>query len=186
MKRSRQILSMLLVLALLAITVFAIASCGETPDPGCTEHTDKNCDNKCDTCQADVQIGHVDKNDDGVCDKCRKCVTHVDATCNGECDNCYEEVPVVHIDEDEDNKCDRCGKRVTPLKINAVKTSSVPAGMTVNGSTYIAWNDTTIEGDTVTFTISVTNEGSAEITAVIIDTVPENTTYISGCDNKVP
>ena len=185
MKRSRQILSMLLVLALLAITVFAIASCGETPDPGCTEHTDKNCDNKCDTCQADVQIGHLDKNGDGVCDKCRKCVTHVDATCNGECDNCYEEVPVVHIDENEDNKCDRCGKRVNPLKINAVKTSSVPAGMTVNGSTYIAWNDTTIEGDTVTFTISVTNEGSAEITAVIIETVPANTTFISGCDNKV-
>lgn len=185
LKRSRQILSVLLILALIALTVFAVSACGEDPAPECTDHSDSNCDNKCDICQADVQIGHVDKNGDGVCEKCRKCVSHVDATCDGECDNCYEEVPVTHVDEDEDNKCDRCGKRVNPLKINATKTYSVPAGMTVNGPTYIAWNDTTIEGDTVTFTITVKNEGSAEITAVIIDTVPANTTYVSGCDNKV-
>ena len=185
LKRSRQILSVLLILALIALTVFAVSACGEDPTPECTDHSDSNCDNKCDICQADVQIGHVDKNGDGVCEKCRKCVSHVDATCDGECDNCYEEVPVTHVDENEDNKCDRCGRRVTPLKMTATKTSSVPAGMTANGATYIAWNNTTIDGDTVTFTITVKNDGESEITAVIIDTVPANTNYVSGCDNKV-
>ncbi len=185
LKRTRQILSVLLVLALLALTVFAVSACGEEPDPGCTEHTDGNCDNKCDTCQTDVQIGHTDKNDDGLCDKCRACVDHVDARCDGECDICFAEIPVVHVDEDEDGKCDNCNRRVAPLKIDATKTSSIPAGMTANAPFYIEWNDTTIKGSTVTFTITVKNNGDSEITAVIMDTVPENTTYISGCDDKV-
>ena len=185
LKRSRQIISVLLVLLLLAVTVFAVSACGEDPTPECTDHVDSNCDNKCDSCQADVQIGHTDKNDDGICDKCRKCVTHVDARCDGECDVCYAEIPVAHIDDNEDGKCDNCNRRVTPIKMEATKTSSVPAGMTINAPFYIEWNDTTIKGDTVTFTISVKNVGDSEITAVIMDTVPENTTYISGCDNKV-
>lgn len=185
LKRSRQIISVLLVLLLLAVTVFAVSACGEDPAPECTDHVDSNCDNKCDSCQADVQIGHTDKNNDGICDKCRKCVTHVDARCDGECDVCYAEIPVAHIDDNEDGKCDICNRRVAPLKIEATKTSSVPAGMTANAPVYIDWSETTIKGSTVTFTISVKNNGDSEITAVIMDTVPEYTTYISGCDNKV-
>ena len=185
LKRSRQIISVLLVLLLLAVTVFAVSACVEDPAPECTDHVDGNCDNKCDNCQADVQIGHTDKNDDGICDKCRKCVTHVDARCDGECDICYAEIPVAHIDDNEDGKCDICNRRVAPIKIEATKTSSVPAGMTANAPVYIDWSETTIKGSTVTFTISVKNNGDSEITAVIMDTVPEYTTYISGCDNKV-
>ena len=67
-KKTRRILSALALLMVLALTVFSVSACGEAPDPGCTEHTDSNCDTKCDICQADVQIGHVDKNGDGVCE----------------------------------------------------------------------------------------------------------------------
>ncbi len=182
MKRSKRILSVIAILVLLAMTVLAVSACGGAE---CEEHIDNDCDNKCDNCQADVQIGHVDKNGDGKCDKCRECVSHVDATCDGECDNCYAEIPVVHIDEDEDNECDRCGRRVEALKVNAKKTASVPAGITVNSVFYSEWNYNTIKGDTVTFTITVENTGKSELTAVITDTVPANTSYVSGCDNKV-
>ncbi len=185
MLNKKQILCVLAIILMLAMTVFAVVSCGEEPAPECTDHVDANCDNKCDNCQADVQIGHVDKNGDGICEKCRKCVQHVDARCDGECDNCYAEIPIVHIDEDEDNKCDNCGRRVNPLKIEATKTASVPAGMTVKAPVYIEWSETTIKGDTLTFTISVKNNGDSEITAIIKDTVPANTTYISGCNDKI-
>ena len=179
-KRFKRVLSVLMLVALIVLAVSACSS-----DTTCTEHTDGNCDNKCDTCQADVQIGHVDKNGDGKCDKCRKCVVHVDARCDGECDVCYAEIPVVHIDEDDDGKCDRCNRRIEPLKIEVTKTASVPAGMTVNAPFYTEWNDTTIKGATVTFTIDVKNNGESALTAVIMDTVPENTTYISGCNDKI-
>ena len=183
LKGLKRLLSVFAVLTLVALTLFSVTACGD--EDVCTEHTDGNCDNKCDTCQADVQIGHIDRNEDGVCEKCRKCVTHVDETCNGECDNCFEEIPVVHVDEDEDGKCDKCGRRIEALKIEASKTASVPAGMTVNAPFYIEWSDTTIEGATLTLTITVKNTGDSEMTAVITDTVPEYTTYISGCENKV-
>ncbi len=184
LRRTKKLLSILAILSLLALTVFAVSACSE-PEVVCEDHTDSNCDNKCDTCQADVQIGHVDKNGDGVCEKCRECVTHVDARCDGECDNCYAEIPVVHLDDDEDGKCDRCGRRVAPLKMTATKSASVTPGTTLNSAFYIEWSDTTIKGATVTFTITVENSGESELTAVITDTVPEGTTYISGCDDKV-
>ena len=53
---------------------FALTSCGETPDE-CTEHTDANGDEKCDTCGADVPAEdecteHIDADGDYLCDEC--------------------------------------------------------------------------------------------------------------------
>ena len=186
MKRSRRIFSVLALLVLLCMTVFVVSACGEdVPEPECTDHIDNNCDDKCDTCQADVQLGHTDSNDDGKCDKCRRCVTHYDDNCNGECDRCYEEVPVVHQDADKDSICDNCGDVVASEYLTAVKSASISPGMTLQPSYYIDWSYTTIKGSTVTITIDVTNSGDRELTAIIKDVVPEGTRYISGCSDKV-
>lgn len=69
----KKILFILLCLTL-AVGCFALTACGETPDE-CTEHTDANGDEKCDTCGADVPAEdecteHIDADGDYLCDEC--------------------------------------------------------------------------------------------------------------------
>lgn len=66
---------------------------------------------------------------------------------------------------------DKTLTRMTNMEgILAEKLSSHTSGMTVN------------PGDTMTFTFSITNYGDAEKAVQIKDTVPSNTTYVSGAD----
>lgn len=152
----------------------------------CLEHRDDNCNDVCDNCATVVQIGHEDEDDDGECDKCGDCVAHEDDDCNGQCDKCETAVAVIHKDEvGSDNLCDKCGAQVLPITFSATKTASVPRGKTLYPAQYIAWSNTTLRGAYLTYTIRVTNTGENVATVQITDTVPTNTRFVSGCENKV-
>ncbi len=81
MKTIKKILSISLIL-LLAFSVMLFTACdgdGATDDngdnsggsiPPCTIHTDRDANNVCDICQAELECEHYDGNEDGICDDC--------------------------------------------------------------------------------------------------------------------
>lgn len=63
----------LLFILLLSLSLALISCTGEGADSGCTEHTDKNLDKKCDVCGEDLtpsHVEHTDEDGDGRCDGC--------------------------------------------------------------------------------------------------------------------
>ncbi len=128
--------------AFLLIFLLAFASCAQnedkiTPPDGsgeCTEHTDANLDEKCDSCGAYVKKPtkpectlHLDIEGDGICNICGEktggevppCYEHIDTDENGSCDSCGADVPkqtppecTEHKDSNGDEKCDSCGADV--------------------------------------------------------------------------
>ena len=109
-----RILSLLLVLVM---AVGMLASCGGGGGGGgggtCTNHTDTDHNQKCDTCGVAVDCVH-ELDEDGFCKWCTysKCVKHIDRNHDQVCDNagCGEAVPCTkHADAKLDGKCDYCG-----------------------------------------------------------------------------
>ena len=58
MKSLKKALLLMLALALVMTSLFALFSCGEDP---CTEHKDENADGKCDVCGAEVEVKTPDE-----------------------------------------------------------------------------------------------------------------------------
>ena len=100
-------------LFLVAMT-FSLWSCANKT---CTNHTDTNGDQLCDTCGVAVPCtNHVDTKEDGTykCDVCgtaMKCTDHKDTDKNLKCDKCGTDVECTeHVDEDKNNVCETCNK----------------------------------------------------------------------------
>ncbi len=67
---------------------------------------------------------------------------------------------------------DTTKKRMEIIGLIAEKTASVDLGISVN------------PGDEITYTFTLDNTRTDDITVEITDKIPANTTYVSGCDNR--
>ena len=120
----KRILCLALTVLMLLTSVLGMVACTGTPTTPpvtqtCTNHTDANHDNKCDSCAAAVNSQHVDANHDGTCDTptCNKkglTVVHDDADENYVCDTCDAVIEHDCVDDELPwGKCDLCGEDFT-------------------------------------------------------------------------
>ena len=105
-KRSFTLVSLLLILVL---SIFALASCSFGGGGGCTNHTDGNKDHKCDSCTAELtKCADADKNHK--CDLCAKVLSAcADKNADHLCDTCGKALSEC-ADENSNGKCDQCDK----------------------------------------------------------------------------
>ena len=100
----KKIITLLLALALCVMPLVALTSCG---GDGCTKHTDKDGDFKCDNCGEAID-----------------CNDHIDADVDGKCDYCSKELGFVYTVTVKDST----GKAIENAKVQLLLDGVAPVG----------------------------------------------------------
>ncbi len=109
-----------ILLVILIVATLCFSAC-DFIGVKCTNHIDRDLDDKCDNCGKSLAIDcgfHLDNNKDGLCDKCgvrinKPCSSHTDTNKDGKCDTCGATVaiPCEHsYDNACDTDCNTCGE----------------------------------------------------------------------------